>query len=694
MSDQIESNSVSNQNSQHGSDSISRDVLNNNNGSDSSSQASSRSDQIQISSGVPFDELKEKITNNEEFEPSYSYSNVDHESTLPSLRKRAFVRRSFHNKVMAETDAHYDAELSKSTDDDDDVYDDAGSSCGDLLTDDQNPSLSPESKVEVLNDTKNYFFQLTTKDIESVVTSWKLLYKLRASVSENFAAFVKNDEDFKPESRQFFLEKMSVPILIEGYNSIIQHLEEYSKWLDSHNVETNNLSKSQQGSPLARMHITSRIDDMLRENQDDQQNSISAIEQEKAALKAISDIETMDTTAQKLEYFDKIFEFLQKIGKVHRINRVSRQEILVARKNLYATIQQSMGAAFTTEMSEAWIKLTNFVTVGILSNVKTHRRPHVPDYEAFETCRLSWKLVSENMDASLAILWKLLTDHSYDMIDFFPSAGHLKAFEFVSILLNISQDQDVLKHTLKDLGRKHASFAVQKRHFRQLQKCWYQMLGQVLGVQYSRTVELAWKQVIPYFFHTIQTSLEQANMLSLPKNADAIKLSLKIVSLSGINPRDLTVDAEVILHCSNIQPSPSSLATLSNKLPQINLHRVPSMVSVSEIAHNDKESTAALSAIPSVILDQNPINYNTFYIDNTNVQQSAQSQKDIPKWKPRIENVTSVEDKVTKHGLLPYKKEVDTGWSHQQHLIGKFQQTLDMSKYPFELSLLICVCFV
>lgn len=453
---------------------------------------------------------------------------------------------------------------------------------------DEDDAASQAVKQTVEQDVFIYFQAIKPKDKQLIIKSWQVAYKSRDKLCKYYeTSFLSDKELMQDAFVKKMLETIQISLIIDAYNSIIQFLN------DDHTNEND-------------------VDDKTTERTDSHTG------------------------------FQGLYSFLTKIGYVHKRLGIDKKELLVARVHLLRTLKKWLGAGWTPEINQSWIKLTNLVQIGIMSAFKLSAEPlQQPTNESFEICRDTWKFVTNNLDKAYNILWKEMTAHSEDIIQFFPTPQSLAPLGGFTRLLNLTHDPQVLTETLKSLGAQHVQYGVQRRHFTIIFKAWFVMLKQILGVQYTPTTCNAWRSVFTFMSRIMQDSLDDAWMLSMPQDADEIKLNVCINQVDNIDPVNFSFYANVSVSASNSNVAINENIWKSSK-------------------HSD---------------DKKQKN-----IDSSNDNQT----KNVPKWNIHIANARKTQELFHKTGKKTLIESSDGVFYSRSHITGSFSQNYSMQHFPFD----------
>ena len=100
--------------------------------------------------------------------------------------------------------------------------------------------------------------------------------------------------------------------------------------------------------------------------------------------------------------FHETFNFLLHVGRVHKKQKVDRRELFTSRTILLKTLKHAIGAQWNDKSQNAWIHLTNYMTVAIMSAFKlADKGVPIPNPKTFETVRLTWHQLENNIDSAL-----------------------------------------------------------------------------------------------------------------------------------------------------------------------------------------------------------------------------------------------------------------------------------------------------
>ena len=384
----------------------------------------------------------------------------------------------------------------------------------------------------------------------------------------------------------------------------------------------------------------------------------------------------------KNEAFEKTFEFLMGIGKIHKQLDIDKHELLLARTHLIKSLKKSIGASWTIATTRSWYKLTNFVQIGIMSAFKLDREPILrPSQDAFEIARNTWRVVQANFDAALTVLWKELTAQNEEMIGFFNTPESLAPLLGFSRLLNLSHDCDSLIETLKALGKNHVKLEVQRRHFKMLNKAWFVMLKAVLGIQYSVTVSKSWKRVFLFISQVMMDSLEDEWMMQMPSDPDDIKLHVTINAINHINPADLTFKADVVIQASNGNQATNTnvwIAKKSHKGKKITLRRRSTINRENKLDHSH-DNAASSSASSSSSSSSSSISSTHYHSDSV-----MTGKKHSVKWNLQISNAMATNELFRQSKRKTMAVSADESFYQRMHQVGTFAQLFQMQRFPFD----------
>lgn len=513
----------------------------------------------------------------------------------------------------------------------------------------QDGQVTNEKLKSVMEDCEKFFTIITMNDKKSLHVSWTLIYKNRNALIQEFEKSFTTDEMFTDDSFiKVMLEKVQVSLIIDAFNTIVTWITTRVKNLSR--TETYSISTS-----LSKSHISmnTAIDDDV--------------------------IEPVDN-----ETFEKIFQYLVKIGFVHKKLGIDKQELLLARKHFLKTLKHRIGTAWNSRAQSAWMKLTNLVQVCIMSAFQLSKPEIIiPHDDQFSIARNTWEKIEENNDAALNVLFNALNAESSEIAEFFPTIQSLKPLTRIGSFLSLSNNLEMLNASLETLGKAHVAYNVQGRHFKVMDKCWMIMLKEIIGFEFTASVETAWKAVFTYMGQIMQDSLDKYWMLQPPAEPQELTLDVKINQIDKINPSSLQFEADLTCYLTSGHPRTIKTA-FTNKRGKGNIK-----FKIKRQKKTSKHKTTNFS-------DNDKLNSNDKASDTTDMKKDKQSdtnkvkkrKKQRPDWDMNIRNIIDSKEIFKLSREKTVAQTTDGSWVQRKRIVGHFNQAFDMQDFPFDKYLL------
>ncbi|XP_041469276.1 uncharacterized protein LOC121419053 isoform X3 [Lytechinus variegatus] len=234
-------------------------------------------------------------------------------------------------------------------------------------------------------------------------------------------------------------------------------------------------------------------------------------------------IDTLGSVIEDLDDMELVVQILEDLGQRHNSYNAKKTHIKAVGEALLFTLEQALGAGFTSDVKAAWTAVFNIVA----DTMSTKLSDGPLTTREQDIVRKTWGVLSLDMDQHGAAMFaKLISVHPV-VAHLFPFGENLsysqlvenqtlrahgrKVMETIGQAVGALDDLDILVPILRDLARRHIGYSVTRQHFQPVGEALMHAIREGLGRSFSEEVKGAWLAVFQLVVDTMSDMLPEGS---------------------------------------------------------------------------------------------------------------------------------------------------------------------------------------
>ncbi|XP_054758842.2 uncharacterized protein LOC129264905 [Lytechinus pictus] len=234
-------------------------------------------------------------------------------------------------------------------------------------------------------------------------------------------------------------------------------------------------------------------------------------------------IDTLGSVVEDLDDMELVVQILEDLGQRHNSYNAKKTHIKAVGEALLFTLEQAIGAGFTSDVKAAWTAVFNIVA----DTMSTKLSDGPLTTREQDIVRKTWGVLSLDMEQHGAAMFaKLISVHPV-VAHLFPFGENLsysqlvenqtlrahgrKVMETIGQAVGALDDLDILVPILRDLARRHIGYSVTRQHFQPVGEALMHAIREGLGRSFSEEVKGAWLAVFQLVVDTMSDMLPEGS---------------------------------------------------------------------------------------------------------------------------------------------------------------------------------------